>query len=33
MAEWCGMKNKDRIYRVLCNSYQAVGKGHGRHYV
>jgi len=33
MAEWCGMDNKDRVYRVLRNNYQAVGKGHGRHYV
>ena len=33
MAEWCGMENKDRVYRVLCNNFQAVGKGHGRHYV
>ena len=33
MAEWCGMENKDRVYRVLCNSYRAVGKGHGRYYV
>ena len=33
MAEWCGMDNKDRIYRVLCKNYTAVGKCHGRHYV
>ena len=33
MAEWCGMKNKDCIYRVLRKNYKAVGKGHGRYYV
>lgn len=33
MAEWCGMDNKDRIYRVLRKNYKAVGKCHGRHYV
>ena len=33
MAEWCGMDNKDCVYRVLRKNYKAVGKGHGRHYV
>ena len=27
------MHNKDRIYRVLCKNYSAVGKCHGRYYV
>jgi hypothetical protein len=33
MAEWCGMVNKDRVYRVLRKNYRAVGKGYGRNYV
>ena len=33
MSDWCGSGDKDRIYRVLKENYQAKGNNHGRHYV
>ena len=33
LSDWCGSGDKDRIYRVLKENYQAKGNNHGRHYV
>lgn len=33
IAEWCGIKNRDRVYRILKAKYQPVGQGQGRYYI
>lgn len=33
MAEWCGLANQDRVYRVLKGCFQPQGSDSGRYYV
>jgi hypothetical protein len=33
MLDWCGSGDKDRIYRILRESYQPKGNAHGRYYI
>lgn len=33
MLDWCGSGDKDRIYRILRESYRPRGNAHGRYYV
>lgn len=33
IADWCGVANKDCVYRILKSNYRPIGKGQGRYYV